>query len=178
MNQTKEQPRVERWDLFELRLEGPSEGNPFVEVDFAAQFSKGHRTVDVTGFYDGDGIFKIGMTRRLEPMDRVKELGSASVPFPFDVHMMISCDDAPALENALHHELHTSRVNRVNFRKEYFKTNIKTIRDIVERNHGEVDYVADAEALEYYESQQMTDEDFSYIESVASNLGLDGEEED
>lgn len=57
MNQTKEQPRVERWDLFELRLEGPSEGNPFVEVDFAAQFSKGHRTVDVTGFYDGDGRY-------------------------------------------------------------------------------------------------------------------------
>ena len=53
----------------------------------------------------GEGIFKVGMTRRLEPQDRVKELGDASVPFPFDVHAMISCENAPGLENALHKEL-------------------------------------------------------------------------
>ena len=55
------------------------------------------------------------MTRRLEPMERVYELGSASVPFPFDVHMMISCTDAPKLENALHKALFKSRINRANF---------------------------------------------------------------
>jgi len=59
----------------------------------------------------GDGVFKIGMTRRLEPLERVKELGDASVPFPFDVHMMISCENAPSLENVLHRELHKQQLN-------------------------------------------------------------------
>src|SRR5262249_14343424 len=72
----------------------------------------------------GDGVFKIGMTRRLEPLERVYELGSASVPLPFDVHMMISCDDAPSLENALHRAFFRSRINKSNPRKEFFKTDI------------------------------------------------------
>ena len=76
----------------------------------------------------GADVFKVGMTRRLEPMDRVKELGDASVPFSFDVHMMISCDDAPTLEKTLHRELHHFRVNKVNLRKEYFRVDIETIR--------------------------------------------------
>jgi hypothetical protein len=114
----------------------------------------------------GDGVFKIGMTRRLEPIDRVKELGDASVPFPFDVHMMISCDDAPKLENALHHEFHKSRLNKVNPRKEFFRADIEGIRQIVLQNHGEVGYVADMEALEYRQSLSMPDEDAEYIEKV------------
>ena len=97
----------------------------------------------------GEGMLKVGMTRRLEPMDRVKELGDASVPFPFDVHMMISSDDAPTLENTLHRELHKKRVNKVNFRKEFFHADIDLIRDIVEKHHGKVDYVADPEALQF-----------------------------
>jgi hypothetical protein len=114
----------------------------------------------------GDGVFKIGMTRRLEPMDRVRELGDASVPFPFDVHMMVSCDDAPKLENALHHEFHKSRLNKVKPRKEFFRTDIESIRQIVLQNHGEVEYVADMEALEYGQSLSMSDEDAEYIEQV------------
>jgi hypothetical protein len=114
----------------------------------------------------GDGVFKIGMTRRLEPMDRIRELGDASVPFPFDVHMMISCNDAPALENALHRTLHKLRINKINLRKEFFRTDIESIRSIVEEHHGEVEYVADAEALEYRQSLEMTDEDLAFIESV------------
>jgi len=70
----------------------------------------------------GEGVFKIGVTRRLDPLDRIKELGDASVPFPFDVHMMISSDNAPTLENALHRTLHRLRINKVNPRKEFFKT--------------------------------------------------------
>lgn len=116
----------------------------------------------------GDGVFKIGMTRRLEPYDRVRELGDASVPFPFDVHMMISCDDAPRLENEIHRVLHKKRVNKINPRKEFFRTDFDEIRRIVETNHGEVDYVADAEALEYRQSTSMSDEDLEYIESVYS----------
>jgi len=118
----------------------------------------------------GEGVFKIGMTRRLEPMDRVKELGDASVPFPFDVHMMISCDDAPTLENAIHRELHKQRLNKVNFRKEYFHADIESIRKIVESNHGEVSYVAKPEALQYYESINIKDEDYEFVEHTVESL--------
>lgn len=62
----------------------------------------------------GEGVFKVGSTRRLDPHDRVRELGSASVPFPFDVHMMISCEDAPTLEYALHRKLFKVRINKAN----------------------------------------------------------------
>ncbi len=121
----------------------------------------------------GEGVFKIGMTRRLEPMDRVKELGDASVPFRFDVHMMISSDDAPALENNLHKAIHENRLNKVNPRKEFFRTEIETIRGIVESHHGEVEYVADAEALEYRQSLDMSAEDVNYVESVYEKLDDD-----
>lgn len=117
----------------------------------------------------GEGVFKVGMTRRLEPLDRVKELGDASVPFKFDVHMMISCDDAPALENALHQELDNNRLNKVNRRKEFFRTSIEEISKIVETNHGKVDYVATPEALEYYESENLKDEDLEFVSRVLNN---------
>ena len=120
----------------------------------------------------GDGVYKIGMTRRLEPLDRVYELSSASVPFPYDVHMMISCDDAPSLENALHRELHKQRVNKVNFRKEFFRVDFDSIRKVVESQHGEVEYHAEPEALQYRESMSMPDEDFDFIgHTVESVVG-------
>jgi hypothetical protein len=119
----------------------------------------------------GQGVFKVGMTRRLEPMERVYELGSASVPFPFDVHAMIKCDDAPALENALHRALSRQRINRANPRKEFFKTEIEQIKQIVQQHHGkQVDYIADPEALEYHQSLTMSDEDAQYIERVYNSV--------
>ncbi len=114
----------------------------------------------------GKDVFKIGMTRRLEPQIRVRELGSASVPFPFDVHMMISCDDAPSLENALHRAFYRLRINKANPRKEFFRTDIKQIRKVVEEQHGEVQYTADPEALEYNQSLAMSDEDSEFVEAV------------
>jgi hypothetical protein len=116
----------------------------------------------------GSDVFKIGMTRRLDPMDRVYELGDASVPFPFDVHMTITCDDAPKLEAALHRAFHKQRVNKVNLRKEFFRVTIAEIVSTVRDLHGEVDYQADAEALEYMQSQTMTDEDFAELENAHS----------
>jgi hypothetical protein len=110
------------------------------------------------------------MTRRLEPLDRVKELGDASVPFPFDVHMMISCEDAPRLEGLLHRALHRNRLNRVNLRKEFFKTTVEDIRRIVEKHHGEVAYQATPEALEFNESRNMTDEQFEIITREYASL--------
>jgi hypothetical protein len=127
----------------------------------------------------GESVFKIGMTRRLEPLDRVKELGDASVPFPFDVHMVVACDDAPKLENALHRALHRVRLNRANPRKEFFRTDIETIRRIVVESEGEVTYVAKPEALEYRQSEAMSPEDAEYIEQVfddvAANTGSPSE---
>lgn len=79
----------------------------------------------------GDNVFKVGMTRRLEPLDRVRELGSASVPFEFDVHAMIFSEDAVALENKLHQILDQYRVNKVNLRKEFFKLPLTEIEKIV-----------------------------------------------
>ena len=77
----------------------------------------------------GEDVYKIGMTRRLEPMDRVKELGDASVPFPFDVHAMIRTSDAPSLENALHKHFDLRRLNLENQRKEFFRVSIDEIRE-------------------------------------------------
>lgn len=123
----------------------------------------------------GDGVFKIGMTRRLEPLDRVRELGDASVPFPFDVHMMVSCQNAPTLENALHKALVKSQVNKTNPRKEFFRSDIETIVRIVKENHGEVEYVADPEALQYRQSLSMSDEDVEYVDRVFDEADEDGE---
>jgi hypothetical protein len=117
----------------------------------------------------GRDVFKIGMTRRLEPMDRVYELGDASVPFPFDVHMMISCTDAPKLEMALHRAFHNRRVNKVNLRKEFFRASIDEIVKAVHDHHGIVEYTADAEALEYLQSQNMTEDDLKEVEEVFTN---------
>ena len=123
----------------------------------------------------GENVFKVGMTRRLEPNDRVRELGDASVPFRYDVHMMISSDDAPALENALHKELHKLRVNKVNPRREFFKVDIDTIAKLVQKYHGKVDYVATPEALEYNESLNMSEEDFDFVSEQLSRFEEDEE---
>jgi len=80
----------------------------------------------------GDGVYKVGMSRRLEPMDRVRELGDASVPFPFDVHAMIFTEDAPGLENAIHRRIESSRLNRVNLRREFFTISMEALVKEVE----------------------------------------------
>jgi hypothetical protein len=129
----------------------------------------------------GDGVFKIGMTRRLEPMDRISELGDASVPFGFDVHMMIACEDAPSLESALHKQFHKHRLNKINPRKEFFRIDLDSIAAFVQQHHGKVEYVADAEALEYRQSITMTDADEEYVdaafEKAQESLGIQDTEE-
>ena len=79
----------------------------------------------------GEGIYKIGMTRRLDPMDRVRELGDASVPFPFEVHYMIYTDDAPKLEAELHQRFAEFKMNSDNYRKEFFKVPIEDIEAVL-----------------------------------------------
>jgi len=120
----------------------------------------------------GQNVFKVGMTRRLEPLDRVHELGDASVPFPFDVHAMIDCEDAPSLENALHRELTRFRVNRVNLRKEYFRLELPEILAAVERHHGRIEYVAEPEALEYRDSLETSPDEVEELETELEEMGI------
>ena len=101
----------------------------------------------------GENIYKIGMTRRLEPMDRVKELGDASVPFTFDVHAMVFSDNAPRLEKELHRAFSHNRVNAINLRKEFFKVNLIDIqKKVVEITGSETEFKLTAIAEQYYES--------------------------
>lgn len=79
----------------------------------------------------GDKMFKIGMTRRIDPQDRVDELGSASVPFKFDVHSFIFSEDAVSLESELHKRLNDRRVNKINMRKEFFNCSIEELEKLV-----------------------------------------------
>jgi len=127
-------------------------------LSMAQQTKRGHIYIISNIGSFGHGVFKVGMTRRLEPLDRIRELGDASVPFSFDVHAMISSDNAPALEASLHRRLDQYRVNRVNLRKEFFRIDLAAIIEAVRDEHGEVDYVADAEALEYLESIAIAEE--------------------
>lgn len=104
----------------------------------------------------GEDIYKIGMTRRLEPMDRVKELSSASVPFEFDVHAMIFSDDAPALETALHKKFEKQSVNKINLRKEFFKISLDEIENFVKDNfNNTVEFTKIPVAKEYRESLEL-----------------------
>ena len=142
----------------------------------AEQTKSGHVYVVSNLGSFGDQIYKVGMTRRLDPVDRVKELGDASVPFPFDVHAMISCEDAPTLEKALHRELSGYRVNKVNFRKEFFRTDLQSIINCVEKHHGNVDYVATQDAFEYRESREISDEEFEFVEAAVGDQFSDFED--
>lgn len=100
----------------------------------------------------GENVFKIGMTRRLDPMERVHELGDASVPFEFDVHAMIYSEDAPTLENSLHRAFHYQRLNKVNERKEFFNVTIEDIAKHVHQHNRQIEITHIAEAKEYRQS--------------------------
>lgn len=98
----------------------------------------------------GEGIFKIGMTRRLEPMDRVDELGDASVPFRFDVHALVFSDNAPGLEAKLHSHFAVGRLNKVNGRKEFFRADLKEIETVIRANYDAVVEVVHAASAEQF----------------------------
>lgn len=104
----------------------------------------------------GEGVYKIGMTRRLDPQERVDELGDASVPFRFDVHAMIFSDDAPALENALHKAFEDRRLNKVNLRREFFKVSLDEIKAVVKANYSKTaEFIEIPEAEQYRTSLKM-----------------------
>lgn len=100
----------------------------------------------------GEGVVKIGLTRRLDPMDRVRELGDASVPFVFDIHAIIYSDDAPTLERSLHAEFESTRINAQNYRKEFFRASLDEVETAVERLAPSAPFFKDIEAQEYRET--------------------------
>lgn len=104
----------------------------------------------------GENVYKIGMTRRLDPMERIDELGDASVPFKFDVHAIIFSDDAPALETALHHAFENKKVNMINNRREFFYVTIEEIEEVVKSNYDKsVEFIKKPQAEQYRESQKI-----------------------
>lgn len=105
----------------------------------------------------GENIFKIGMTRRLDPIERVNELGSASVPFPFDVHAFIFSEDAVALEHKMHERLNDKRLNKVNMRKEFFEVNIDELENIVNELDPTSEFNKTMVAEQFNQSQSITD---------------------
>lgn len=121
-------------------------------MSMAQQTRAGHVYIISNVGSFGDGVYKIGMTRRLEPLDRVRELGDASVPFEFDVHAMIWSADAPALEKALHKEFVTGQVNKVNPRKEFFRVGLARVRQVVEGMGLSAAWTMAADAAEYRET--------------------------
>lgn len=104
----------------------------------------------------GENVYKIGMTRRLDPMDRINELGDASVPFNFDVHAKIFTDDAPGLEAALHKAFEDKKLNKINPRREFFRVNLDEIKKVVRDNFDKtVEWVDFPEAEQYRQSLKM-----------------------
>ena len=102
----------------------------------------------------GPGVVKIGLTRRLEPMDRIRELGDASVPFPFDVHVVFFSDDAVTLENELHKDFAERRLNRVNERREYFFATPTEVREALVAKVGNLlEFTDEPEATQYRQSK-------------------------
>ena len=106
----------------------------------------------------GEDVFKIGVTRRDDPEERIRELSNASVPFKYDSHVFIFSDDAYNLESSLHERFDMKRVNKVNRRKEFFNITIDDVKKIVEENKASVhSFVEEPEAEEYYDSLKMAE---------------------
>lgn len=138
-------------ELMQQRLQ-EAEARSQRALSMAQQTKAGHVYVISNIGSFGENVFKVGMTRRLEPLDRVRELGDASVPFAFDVHAMMWSEDAPALERALHIEFAQAQMNKVNPRKEFFRVGLAQLRAAVEGRGIEASWTMAADAAEYRET--------------------------
>jgi hypothetical protein len=121
-------------------------------MSMAQQTKRGHVYVISNIGSFGENVYKIGMTRRLEPVDRIKELGDASVPFQFDIHAMIYSDEAPTLENELHKAFTNKKVNMLNYRKEFFNVTLDEIENKVKEIGLNAEFSRLPEAMEYRET--------------------------
>lgn len=124
-------------------------------LSMAQQTKSGHVYVISNIGSFGEEVFKIGMTRRLEPKDRIRELGDASVPFEFDIHAMLYSEDAPGLERTLHRRFLRKQVNKVNPRKEFFRVSLQDIRSEIETMGLPAHWTMTADAHDYRESLRI-----------------------
>ena len=124
-------------------------------LSMAQQTKMGHVYIISNVGSFGEDVYKIGLTRRLQPQDRIDELGDSSVPFTFDVHAFIKSNDAPALEHQLHKHFILNQVNKVNHRKEFFRVPLSQIREEVEKLGLESNWTMTAEAIQYKESKYI-----------------------
>lgn len=150
-----QQELLEQVKELQKRLE-EAEANKERAISQAQLTKSGHVYIISNIGSFGEDVYKIGMTRRLEPMDRVKELGDASVPFPFDVHALIYCENAPELETQLHKRFHPRRLNKINERKEFFRVSLdeisKAVHEIdqeLQTCKSEIKFTKIAEAADY-----------------------------
>lgn len=121
-------------------------------LSMAQQTRRGHVYIISNIGSFGENVYKIGLTRRLEPTDRIRELGDSSVPFDFDVHALMFSEDAPALETQLHKHFVLMQMNKVNHRKEFFKVDLKEIREEIDKLGISTSWTMTAQAREYFES--------------------------
>ena len=121
-------------------------------MSMAQQTKRGHVYIISNIGSFGENVYKIGMTRRLEPKDRVRELSGASVPFNFDIHAMVFSEDAPTLEKELHRKFSNCKVNMINYRKEFFKVNLDELEADFKKNNLVCDFKRLPEAEEYRET--------------------------
>lgn len=154
---TSEERELKEKQIAELQAKlKEAEENSQRAISLAQQTRRGYIYVISNIGSFGKDVYKIGMTRRLEPMDRINELGDASVPFKFDVHAIIYCEDAPNIEYQLHKYFTNSRLNAVNFRKEFFKISLddikKALDEIIKTDY---EFKTTILAEEYYESLRL-----------------------
>ena len=134
-------------------------------ISMAQQTKRGHVYIISNLGSFGENVYKIGLTRRVDPTERVRELGDASVPFPFDVHAMMKSEDAPALETALHRRFVERQVNKINRRKEFFKVSLNELRKVIADLGVDCMWTLECEASQYRETQALE-------EAMRSNAGL------
>ena len=143
--------------LAEIRLSCSALDSEESEIDYREKNAKAGYIYVISNIGAfGEGVYKVGMTRRLEPLDRIDELSDASVPFRFDLHAMIFSDNAPALEGKIHQAFEKNRINKINSRKEFFRVELKAIEDVIRSNYdAAVEFTEEAAAEDYRESLRL-----------------------
>ena len=154
-NLEEKQNLTSKMNLLEVELDNIN--SKLADIDYRQKNQKAGYVYIISNIGAfGENIYKIGMTRRLEPEERIHELSDASVPFNFDIHAMIFSEDAPALENALHKAFEDKKVNMMNSRKEFFNVTLDEIKNVVKNNFDKsVDFIDIAPAEQYRETQRM-----------------------
>lgn len=135
-------------------------------ISMAQQTKRGHVYIISNIGSFGENVYKIGMTRRLEPLDRIRELGDASVPFQFDIHALIFSEEAPTLEFELHKAFSKKKLNMFNYRKEFFNVTLDEIEAKIKEFGIEVEFNKTPEAMEYRETISILNKNSTVSEEV------------